>query len=757
MNHLPDDELLSAYLDGELPLEERATVEARLADDPAWRSALADLREMQGELRTLPAYALPSAFAAGVLGRLQPPSALSASALSATAPSTENGKPAPAPCTPSTPRRVQGSVLPQAVTELGNATGAPQLAFDTPGRARAWRQSFEWRKFAAAAAVLAAGLLVMVTSRMPTDTPRSNVAMHFATDLPRHGDSALANGDSAYSDLADKNGDQRGQFGATELAVQRQMLDQMDDRIVAAGNQGNHRFSDSQTGGGGGFAFDSAVPGGAPSSSAPSGPATRGPATRGGLDGVTATPPAPGAADFDSQAANTPPANSPTAKAAAGFGGGRSEAGNVRELGATSSPTAGFAVPAPPNGKLFPSEVAGKATVNQQVQSFDKARAPQLRQPVDAADRLVRRARTAETLAAESLAVAEVAMTRQAWQQGEFQEILKEHDIQWQANRGEEAGADLAALMRAHSLGTNQLPGTPADKESPAAERAKEKHPADSGVEIVVLDAPQEKLLKLLDDLQARSGDGRAVLALTTDEEKTLHQTDGYFSRNELERRRLTERQERDGALGNFHPTDSLAPASLGEKEPAKQEPAKRGPAGKNETNTAEKYFAEKHIAEKSSAKNNPAQYNPAQQQARSGQESVAQGVPKGGARAGSRMNSPNKGEGKDGLPSPGVAYRLQANLPQGPWYEANGWSAASRASVPGAGAGAPPAPGGGGKGGGGKRDLAKAEQEKKQLDAEHAPHGQLLLVIRIVPGEQPAATETLPPAAPPATTPAKP
>ncbi len=57
-----DWERLSAYLDGALSASERAQVEARLAHDPAWQAAWAELQAMQQALRTLPAAPRPRGF-----------------------------------------------------------------------------------------------------------------------------------------------------------------------------------------------------------------------------------------------------------------------------------------------------------------------------------------------------------------------------------------------------------------------------------------------------------------------------------------------------------------------------------------------------------------------------------------------------------------------------------------------------------------------------------------------------------------------
>ena len=58
-----NDELLSAYLDGELPAVERAAVEAHLATSAEDRELLEELRDLRGELQALPASAARDGFA----------------------------------------------------------------------------------------------------------------------------------------------------------------------------------------------------------------------------------------------------------------------------------------------------------------------------------------------------------------------------------------------------------------------------------------------------------------------------------------------------------------------------------------------------------------------------------------------------------------------------------------------------------------------------------------------------------------------
>lgn len=63
MNRPFEPELISAYLDGELPADERALVEAELAASPAARQLHDELRALRGELETLPRTVASAGFA----------------------------------------------------------------------------------------------------------------------------------------------------------------------------------------------------------------------------------------------------------------------------------------------------------------------------------------------------------------------------------------------------------------------------------------------------------------------------------------------------------------------------------------------------------------------------------------------------------------------------------------------------------------------------------------------------------------------
>jgi anti-sigma factor RsiW len=58
----PPEELLSAYLDGEVTAEERARVDAHLAESAEWRAVLEEVRETRDLLQGLPTVDAPPGF-----------------------------------------------------------------------------------------------------------------------------------------------------------------------------------------------------------------------------------------------------------------------------------------------------------------------------------------------------------------------------------------------------------------------------------------------------------------------------------------------------------------------------------------------------------------------------------------------------------------------------------------------------------------------------------------------------------------------
>jgi anti-sigma factor RsiW len=61
------DELLSAYLDGELSADERAALEQRLADSPELRGMLDELQSVSHQVRSLPPQSAGGDFAPRVV------------------------------------------------------------------------------------------------------------------------------------------------------------------------------------------------------------------------------------------------------------------------------------------------------------------------------------------------------------------------------------------------------------------------------------------------------------------------------------------------------------------------------------------------------------------------------------------------------------------------------------------------------------------------------------------------------------------
>ena len=68
----PSEDLLSAYLDGELDAEDRRLVEGRLEESAEWRAVLVELRETRALLRGLPMRQAPPGFIDGLLASDDP-------------------------------------------------------------------------------------------------------------------------------------------------------------------------------------------------------------------------------------------------------------------------------------------------------------------------------------------------------------------------------------------------------------------------------------------------------------------------------------------------------------------------------------------------------------------------------------------------------------------------------------------------------------------------------------------------------------
>jgi anti-sigma factor RsiW len=71
VSHEADQELLSAYLDGELTAEEQARVERLLAENAAYRQLHDELRALRTNFEVLPRYALSKDLSGQVLRRAE--------------------------------------------------------------------------------------------------------------------------------------------------------------------------------------------------------------------------------------------------------------------------------------------------------------------------------------------------------------------------------------------------------------------------------------------------------------------------------------------------------------------------------------------------------------------------------------------------------------------------------------------------------------------------------------------------------------
>jgi hypothetical protein len=148
------DELVSAYLDGEVTAAEQAQVEERMAVNPEFRQLVEELRGLRTNFEVLPQHRLPADFAERVLRRAEQEMLLGA---------TDSAASNPAPVSP--------------LVKVGNVDDGPSPDFDgepvpitlparPPVEERAHRRAgfrpFGWTLIATAAA-----LLILITNRQP--------------------------------------------------------------------------------------------------------------------------------------------------------------------------------------------------------------------------------------------------------------------------------------------------------------------------------------------------------------------------------------------------------------------------------------------------------------------------------------------------------------------------------------------------------------------------------------------------------------
>ena len=139
-----DDELISAYFDGELQGADLARAEQLLAASEASRQLLDELRALRGSLQGLPRQSLGADFADRVL------------------------------------RRAEREVLLPTAAELGLQESESPPVEPLQTAERGWWRPQGRRPWVYAAAALAAGLLVMVLTSEQREGPFQNVALHEA-------------------------------------------------------------------------------------------------------------------------------------------------------------------------------------------------------------------------------------------------------------------------------------------------------------------------------------------------------------------------------------------------------------------------------------------------------------------------------------------------------------------------------------------------------------------------------------------------
>lgn len=163
MTAIPDDELLSAYLDGELTADDSARVERLLAERPESRQLLEDLRLVRESLQALPRRRLDDDFSQHVLRQAE-------REVLHSGPDAD----------PVAERAGQGNLL-----TAGNVAARDESANgEKTSAAASPSQAFDWQRMrrpaAWAALALAAGLLIMFMSPQDKRAGQRQVAHHAA-------------------------------------------------------------------------------------------------------------------------------------------------------------------------------------------------------------------------------------------------------------------------------------------------------------------------------------------------------------------------------------------------------------------------------------------------------------------------------------------------------------------------------------------------------------------------------------------------
>jgi hypothetical protein len=197
MNREFSDELISAYLDGELTSEEQALVEQQLMDSAEHRKLFAELRALRGSLQSLPSHRLGDDFAERVLKRAERQMLAS----------SEDGSAPPPPNDNRIDNRASQSAIEQALVAADNDRRAASESADAAVRPASHVNQTSglaaiWVAIAASAAVVVAAVLIF-----PPNGNRSPVA-----STPKH----------------------RAQEGEAESSLAAKQPDATNDRLGAA-------------------------------------------------------------------------------------------------------------------------------------------------------------------------------------------------------------------------------------------------------------------------------------------------------------------------------------------------------------------------------------------------------------------------------------------------------------------------------------------------------------------------------------------
>lgn len=225
MNHPTDDELISAYLDGELSGEELLRAERMLEERPECRQLVEELRAIGGGLRDLPRYSLDDDFADRVLRRAERemlsavppeivPPVMGAKAVTphetvSQATTHESNAPQTYVQTVKTPIASAPQKKPPAYDEAGTEFQPDLLSW------RRWRRPAVWSSLAVAAALLIMflGSPQMQVWQANTDLVQAP-APHATTDWERTKESATrpaggADLDERFAQYKDGGGQDR--------------------------------------------------------------------------------------------------------------------------------------------------------------------------------------------------------------------------------------------------------------------------------------------------------------------------------------------------------------------------------------------------------------------------------------------------------------------------------------------------------------------------------------------------------------------